>query len=103
MLLRREERRLRETADRLAAELADDVHARLQERAVEARKRPPQNRELSGHEGEMVLNGAYLVERDQADGLRDLVGELEQHHRELGARLELGGPFPPYSFVPEHE
>ena len=103
MLLRREERRLRETVDRRAAELAEDVHARLQERAVDARVRPPQNRELSGHEGEMVLNGAYLVERDQADGLRELVAELEQQHGEVGARLELGGPFPPYSFVPEHE
>jgi hypothetical protein len=100
MLLRREQRRLHEAVDRLAADLAHDVHARLQERAVDARVRPSQNRELSGHEGEMVLNGAYLVERDQADGLRELVAELEQHHRELAARLELAGPFPPYSFVP---
>ena len=38
---------------------------------------PPQNRELSGHEGEMVLNGAYLVERDRADDLDALVGELQ--------------------------
>ena len=103
MLLRREERQLREVVDRRAAELAEDVHARLQERAADARVRPPQNRELSGHEGDMVLNGAYLVEREQAGGLRELVAELEQRHRHLGARIELGGPFPAYSFVPEHE
>ena len=103
MLLRREERQLREVVDRRAAELAEDVHARLQERAADARVRPPQNRELSGHEGDMVLNGAYLVEREQAGGLRELVVELEQRHRHLGARIELGGPFPAYSFVPERE
>jgi hypothetical protein len=103
MLLRREERELREVIDRRAAELAEDVHTRLQERAADARVRPPQNRELSGHEGDMILNGAYLVERDQAGGLRELVAELEQRHRHLGARIELGGPFPGYSFVPEHE
>ena len=103
MLLRREERQLRERVDRRAAELAEDVHARLQERAADARVRPPQNRELSGHEGDMVLNGASLVEREQAGGLRELVAELEQRHRQLGARIELGGPFPAYSFVPEHE
>jgi hypothetical protein len=103
MLLRREERQLREVVDRRAAELAEDVHARLQERAADARVRPPQNRELSGHEGDMVLNGAYLVERGQAGELRELVTELEQRHRHLGARIELGGPFPAYSFVPEHE
>lgn len=101
LLLRREERRLREAVGDRAASLAEDVHARLQERAVDARVRPAQNRELSGHEGDMVLNGAYLVERDQADGLRGLVAELEARHRPLGARIELGGPYPPYSFVPE--
>jgi gas vesicle protein GvpL/GvpF len=101
LLLRREERRLREAVDDRAAGLAEDVHARLQERAVDARVRPAQNRELSGHEGDMVLNGAYLVEREQGDGLRALVAELEERHRAAGARIELGGPFPPYSFVPE--
>jgi hypothetical protein len=101
LLLRREERRLREAVADRAAGLAEDVHARLQERAVDARVRPAQNRELAGYEGEMVLNGAYLVERDQADGLRALVAELEARHRPVGARIELGGPFPPYSFVPE--
>jgi Gas vesicle synthesis protein GvpL/GvpF len=103
LLLRREERRLREAVADRAAGLAEDVHARLQERAVDARVRPAQNRELAGYEGEMVLNGAYLVERDQADGLRALVAELEERHRPVGARIELGGPFPPYSFVPESE
>jgi len=101
LLLRREERRLREAIGDRAAGLAEDVHARLQERAVDARVRPAQNRELSGHEGDMVLNGAYLVERDHAEGLRELVAELEARHHPLGARIELGGPFPPYSFVPE--
>ena len=101
LLLRREERRLREAVGDRAAGLAEDVHARLQERAVDARVRPAQNRELAGYEGEMVLNGAYLVERDQAEGLRALVAELEALHSPLGARIELGGPFPPYSFVPE--
>jgi hypothetical protein len=99
LLLRREERRLREAVGDRAARLAEDVHARLQERAVDARVRPAQNRELSGHEGEMILNGAYLVERDHADGLRALVDELEAHHGP--ARIELSGPLPPYSFVPE--
>ena len=101
LLMRREERRLREAVDERAVSLAEDVHARLQERAVDARVRPAQNRELSGHEGDMVLNGAYLVERDQADGLRELVAELGARHAPLGARIELGGPFPPFSFVPE--
>ena len=51
----------REAADRLAAALAEDVHDHLRDWADAAVIRPAQNRDLSGHEGEMLLNGAYLV------------------------------------------
>jgi hypothetical protein len=97
---RRSERGAREAASRLAAETAQQVHARLQDWAIDARTRPPQNPELSGHEGEMVLNAAYLVERARTDELRGIIAELEEHHRGLGARIELTGPWPPYNFVP---
>ena len=100
MLRRRLERHVSEVSESLAAEVARHVHARVQDWAVDAVTLSPQNRELSGHEGEMVLNGAYLVDADRVDGLRGLVGELETHHRELGARIELTGPCPPYNFVP---
>lgn len=100
---RRGERSAREAAGRLAAETAQQIHARLQDWTIDARTRPPQNRELSGHEGEMVLNAAYLVERERTDELRQLVTELEEHHRELGARIELTGPWPPYNFVAADE
>lgn len=97
---RRSERGTREAASRLAAETAQQVHARLQDWAIDARTRPPQNRELSGHHGEMVLNAAYLVERARTDELRQIIAELEEHHRGLGARIELTGPWPPYNFIP---
>jgi len=100
MLRRRDERRAREAADRLAAELADDVHAQLRDWASDAMLNPPQNRELSGHEGDMLLNGAYLVETAKVAQLHELVAELQERHRRLGARLELSGPLPPYNFVP---
>ena len=56
--------------------------------------------ELSGHEGDMLLNSAYLVERERVSELQDLATRLEQDHRALGARIELSGPWPPYNFVP---
>jgi Gas vesicle synthesis protein GvpL/GvpF len=103
MLRRRQERQLRDVADRLAGELAEDVHARLQDWASDAVVNRPQNRDLSGHEGEMLLNAAYLVERAKVERLRELVEELQDRHRDLGARLELTGPWPPYNFVPGTE
>ena len=99
MLRRRLERHLREAVDSLAAELAEQVHAQLQDWTSDAVVLPPQNPELSGHEGRMLLNGAYLVESERVDGLRKLVAELEERHAALGARIELTGPWPPYNFV----
>lgn len=99
MLERRLERLVSEHIDRLAGELAKDVHARLADWASDSVLNPPQNRELSGHEGEMILNGAYLVETDRTEGLRRLLSELEERHSALGARLDLTGPWPPYNFV----
>jgi Gas vesicle synthesis protein GvpL/GvpF len=100
MLRRRLERHVREQADSLARELAGQVHAQFEERSLDAVTRQPQNRELSGHEGDMLLNAAYLVERERVSELQDLATRLEQDHRALGARIELSGPWPPYNFVP---
>ena len=101
MLGRRRDREVREHAGRLAAGLAGEAHERLREAAVAAVLGRPQNRRLSGHDGDMVLNAAYLVERDAVPRLRALVADLEASHGGLGARLELRGPLPPYNFVPE--
>ena len=103
MLRRRQERQLREAADRLAGGLAEDVHARLQDWATDAVVNSPQNPELSGHEGDMLLNAAYLVEAAKVERLHELVEELRERHSELGARIELTGPWPPYNFVPRTE
>ena len=100
MLRRRIDRHVRDRAATLATDTAEEVHARLESWAIDAVTRPPQNRELSGHEGEMLLNGAYLVEAERVDGLRELVAELERDYDALGARIELSGPWPPYNFVP---
>jgi hypothetical protein len=99
MLRRRLERHVRDAADALASELAEQVHAQLQDWASDAVALAPQNPELSGHEGRMLMNGAYLVETERVDGLRALVSDLEERHRPLGVHIELTGPWPPYNFL----
>lgn len=100
MLRRRQERETRELADALARQVAEDIHARLNDLALDSVTRPPQNRELSGHEGEMILNAAYLVDSQRVDDLRATAAQLESEHTGVGVRLELTGPWPPYNFVP---
>ena len=89
---RRHEREAREAARALAAQIVDDVDGSLRVLAVDTVRLPAQNRELSGHTGDMVLNAAYLVDAGAVD-------ELQERYADVGARLELTGPWPPYNFV----
>jgi hypothetical protein len=88
--------------DNVRAEIeqaAEETHARLQDRATAATRLPPQDRRVSGRPGQMVLNGAYLVERSRAAEFAELAKELDASHRDLGLAVELSGPFAPYNFV----
>jgi gas vesicle protein GvpL/GvpF len=96
---RRAEQQVRDAADRLTADVAEDVHGRVRELAAGAVVNRPQNRSITGHEGDMIHNGAYLVDRSRADALRALVAELQDRYGALGARLELSGPLPPFNFT----
>jgi Gas vesicle synthesis protein GvpL/GvpF len=80
---------------------AADVHAQLSRRAEAAVLNAPQDRRLSGRDAEMVLNGAYLVARDDAESFARLVEDLGASHARTGLELELTGPWPPYHFVGE--
>jgi hypothetical protein len=93
------ERGARDEAWALLDQAVDETHRCLTMQAAAATRLPPQSRELSGLPGEMVLNGAYLVDRPQTDAFAALVEELTARHREIGLRLHLSGPFAPYNFV----
>ena len=96
---RREERSARDAARALAAQIVDDADGALRANAVDAVRLPPQNRELSGHAGDMVLNGAYLVDAEAAEALRATADELQDRYVDYGAQLVVTGPWPPYNFA----
>jgi hypothetical protein len=77
--------------------MADAVHAALSEHSVAGRRLPAQDPRLTGHSGHMTLNGAYLVPAEEGDAFAALVQRLGEEHPE--AHLEVGGPWPPYSFA----
>ena len=78
-----------------AKHAADQVHQRLSQAAVASRLHAPQDRRLTGHDSEMVLNAAYLVEERDAEPFRQTVAGWTDQHLEL----ELTGPWAPYSFA----
>ncbi|GAA0725362.1 GvpL/GvpF family gas vesicle protein [Dactylosporangium roseum] len=94
---RRTELATREQRYEQATEAADAVHEELSAHAVLARQHPPQHPQLSGAQDVTVLNGAYLVDDDRTAEFERAVEALGA--RETTLRLELTGPWPPYSFA----
>ncbi|MEV1287529.1 GvpL/GvpF family gas vesicle protein [Micromonospora sp. NPDC049679] len=86
-----------EAAQRAAVNGADEVHTALERHAEAGRRHKPQDERLTGAAGWNVLNGAYLVDAARAEEFATLVRQLGDAHP--GLRLELTGPWPPYSFA----
>ena len=73
------------------------IHEAIAERAVAIRLLPAQDPRLSGHEGTMLINAAYLVAEADGDEFAAEAKALEARHPELV--VDVQGPWPPYSFA----
>jgi Gas vesicle synthesis protein GvpL/GvpF len=96
---KQQDMRLRDEVDEILTAAAAESHARLEEWASASELLSPQRRELSGHEGEMVLNGAYLVDDNRLDGFRSVVSELQEQYGGDGLAFDLTGPWPAFHFA----
>jgi hypothetical protein len=94
---KREQVLQRQQTEEQALRLADEVHSVLSRRSVASRRLPAQDPRLTGHEGTMTLNGAYLVPQRSADAFAAQIASLAEQFPE--AHLQAGGPWPPYSFA----
>jgi hypothetical protein len=97
---RREERDRTERLDNLLGEASAAIHRCLETVSAAALVNPPQRPEASGHAGEMILNGVYLVADDALDSFQQAVATLQDQFGDLGLELIQTGPWPPYNFVP---
>ena len=84
-------------AEEAAAHTATEVHDLLAQASVASRVLPAQDPRLTGHEGTMLLNAAYLVATDEEATFTEQVRAVQEAHPELG--VTCGGPWPPYSFA----
>jgi hypothetical protein len=87
----------RDNVEHEVAAQADAIHTHLVRRSVAGRRQPPAAPILSGTKERVALNGTYLVDGDRADDFAETVRALGKTHPDL--RLELTGPWPPYSFA----
>ncbi|MGH3444106.1 MAG: GvpL/GvpF family gas vesicle protein, partial [Nocardioidaceae bacterium] len=87
----------RRSAEEHGAKTAGEIHEELARRSVASRQLAAQDARLTGHQGTMTLNGAYLVPEADVDAFAHEVDRLAGEH--AGVRIESHGPWPPYSFA----
>lgn len=97
LMRKKAESEARFAAETEAVTAADAVHRALATRSVAGRTLPAQDPRLTGHEGTMVHNGAYLVEVAGSEQFAAEVDRLRAEHPAV--IIECGGPWPPYSFA----
>ena len=82
----------------LAAEVAEvaaaKIHDRLTAVVVDAQAIPLQRPEVSGHSGEMILNGVYLVADVAAPAFHEQVEALRSEFEPHGIEIAPTGPWP---------
>jgi hypothetical protein len=93
------QRNTAEEERRKAVAVAEYIHSRLCDLAVATRLHRPQDPQLSGEQGWMLLNAAYLVDDGRSREFRDAIAHLSRLH--AGMRVRFTGPWAPYSFAVE--
>ena len=91
------ETQARATGEAAALAAAEHIHQVLAGAALADRRLPAQDPRLTGHEGTMVHNGAYLVETDGGEAFLAHVDALVADHPDV--TIGVRGPWPPYSFA----
>ena len=76
---------------------AEDIDRVLREIAIVSRRQPAPYLRPGSVCGWMVLNGIYLLETDRAAEFAAIARQFAADHGAL--RVEVTGPWPPYSFV----
>jgi hypothetical protein len=94
---RRSQRHSRDEAYRAARQAAERVEAIGHTMAAGHARHRVQQGELAADAGENVVNDAYLLSREAAAGFRTRVLEVAQGLS--GVRIDVTGPWAPYSFV----
>jgi hypothetical protein len=97
---RKSERDARWTVDEELHDACVAIHDQLSSMTTDALTAPLQRPELSGHTGQMLLNGVYLVDSEHQEDFLTMVEKLRTDYESLGLYLEPTGPWPAYNFVP---
>jgi len=85
-------------ADRLA-KLTGVIFQEAGKDTHEAKLNKTLPQKLTGKKKEMILNTAYLIEREKVARFRKQAQIIIKKYEPMGLEIEVSGPWPPYSFT----
>lgn len=94
---KKEQVQRRTTSHDQSVETANRAYSELAELAVASRRLQPQDPRLTGLDGTMTLNAAFLVETEEETVFQRRLHDLE--HEVAPTTVQFAGPWPPYSFA----
>lgn len=80
-------------------QVAEEIFQELGKDAAEAKLNDTLPQKVTGKKKEMILNAAYLVEREKGDHLLQRGKSFRGTYAFMGLDLEFSGPWPPYNFI----
>jgi hypothetical protein len=99
-----EEQRLRAACDqelqRWLQEVCREVWIGLRDYAAEIQERRLLSRKTTGSDQDMAWNWALLIPRQAVGGFQARIQDINAQYGDRGLRVEVTGPWPPYSFCP---
>ncbi|MGC4117109.1 MAG: GvpL/GvpF family gas vesicle protein [Myxococcales bacterium] len=88
---------------RWASDAAAAVKQELSQEAMEVVERTVLRGPSEGEPGQMIWNWSFLVPTPVAESFQATAAQLNQKLAASGLKLQVVGPFPPYSFTPRLE
>src|SRR5579875_3136312 len=98
LLARKVEEKLKDQATTQVAQISEKIFQELSKEAVEAKQNTILPQRLTGKKEEMILNAAYLVEREKVAPFEQQAKKCLEQYADMGLTLEISNPRPPYSF-----
>lgn len=98
-LKKKKEEMLTTAVNNKIQEYTQDSFNRLKEQSVSAKINKLLPKEITEKKEEMVLNSAFLVEKNKVNAFNSTVDILKKHYKEIGILFDCTGPWPAYNFI----
>jgi hypothetical protein len=80
-------------------QVAEEIFQACAKDASEAKLNDTLPQKVTGKKKEMILNAAYLIEREKGDHLQQRGQSFRDKYAFMELDLEFSGPWPPYNFI----